>query len=160
MGTDPVDCASIAAASFRVVERARWSDVDAAGIVCYGAYLRFFEVAETELFRAVGLPLATVSQDHGLWLVRRRVECDFFRPVFLDDEVEVFAQVTAVGRTSLELGFFVRRMGESNFAAQSRYVLVAVERERLVPVPLPAGLRDPLSVLVRARTDDHRGDHG
>src|SRR5690606_36932280 len=59
------------AAPFRIVDRVRWSDVDAAGIVCYGAYLRFFELAETELFRASGLTVAYIQEHFGLWLVRR-----------------------------------------------------------------------------------------
>lgn len=129
-------------APFRVVERARWSDVDAAGIVCYGAYLRFFELAETELFRSLGLPVRTVPERYGVWFVRRRVECDFYRPVFLDDELHVFVHVAAVGRTSIELRFLARLAGSDELVAESRYVLVAVERDQLAAMPLPDGLRD------------------
>ena len=39
---------------FTIEERVRWGDVDAARIIFYGAYIRFFEIAETELFRAAG----------------------------------------------------------------------------------------------------------
>jgi acyl-CoA thioesterase FadM len=39
---------------FSIEERVRWGDVDAARIIFYGAYIHFFEYAETELFRAVG----------------------------------------------------------------------------------------------------------
>ena len=42
---------------FTIEERVRWGDVDAARIIFYGAYIRFFEIAETELFRSVGLAL-------------------------------------------------------------------------------------------------------
>lgn len=143
---DPAHMGSSAAAPFRVVDRARWSDVDAAGIVCYGAYLRFFELAETELFRAFGLPVAEIQQRYDLWLVRRRIECDFFRPVFLDDELEIFAYVAEMGRTSLVLDFLARRVGESGLVAKSRYALVAVRGNPLVPVPLPPDLREALPV--------------
>src|SRR2546425_3650192 len=37
-----------------IEEYVRWSDVDFAGIIFYGSYVRFFEIAETELFRACG----------------------------------------------------------------------------------------------------------
>ena len=37
---------------FTIEERVRWGDVDAARIIFYGAYIRFFEFAETELFRS------------------------------------------------------------------------------------------------------------
>lgn len=41
---------------FTVDERVRWSVVDKAGIIFCGAYVRFFEIAEMELFRASGIP--------------------------------------------------------------------------------------------------------
>lgn len=130
---------------FRITERARWSDVDAAGIVCYGAYLRFFELAETELFRAGGLTVARLQQEYRLWLVRRRVECDFHHPILLDEEVEIFASVLKLGRTSLELAFQVRRLGDDAPAAAARYVLVAVGHELLRPVPVPDAVREMLA---------------
>ena len=47
---------------FTIDEYVRWSDVDPAGIIFYGAYVRFFEIAETELFRSAGLlTVAVVS---------------------------------------------------------------------------------------------------
>ncbi|HEX8361454.1 MAG TPA: thioesterase family protein [Longimicrobium sp.] len=132
------------ATPFVVRERVRWSDVDAAGIVCYGSFLRFFELAEGELFRAAGLP-HTVLDGEGVWLVRRRMECDFLRPARLDDELEVRATVAALGRTSVSLEFEIRGAAHDGASVLSRYTLVAVDRESLRPVPLPervrAGLR-------------------
>lgn len=128
-------------APFIVRERVRWSDVDAAGIVCYGMYLRFFELAESELFRMVGLPARVLSGTHGLWLVRRRIECDFLRPAPLDEELEISVQVAAIGRTSLELAFRVVGAGETAPTAIGRYVLVAVDRESLQPLPIPDPIR-------------------
>ena len=55
-------------AAFRVADYVRWRDVDAAGILCYGAYVRFFEIAETELFRAAGLPYGKVFEELGPFL--------------------------------------------------------------------------------------------
>ncbi|MGH7449590.1 MAG: acyl-CoA thioesterase [Longimicrobiales bacterium] len=133
-----------ASAPFVVRERVRWSDVDAAGIVCYGMYLRFFELAESELFRMVGLPVRTLSGIHGLWLVRRRIECDFLQPVCLDEELEISVHVAAIGSTSLELGFQVGRVGETVCTASGRYVLVAVDRESLQPLPIPDPIRTAL----------------
>lgn len=136
------------ATPFRIVDRARWSDVDAAGIVCYGAYLRLFELAETELFRAGGLTVAHLQQHFALWLVRRRVECDFYLSILLDEEVEIFAHVAALGRTSLELRFVVRRLGDREPAVEARYVLVAVDHEALRPVPVPEPVRAALAPWV------------
>ena len=127
-----------------VRERVRWSDVYAAGIVCFGMYLRFFELAESELFRTSGLPVRTLSETHRLWLVRRHIECDFFQPVFLDEELQIGVRVSRVGRTSLELTFHAGRVGESTPTATGRYVLVAVDRDSLKPVAIPDAVKTAL----------------
>ena len=42
-------------ARYTVEEYVRWEDIDAAGIINYQAYLRFFALAEAELLRSAGL---------------------------------------------------------------------------------------------------------
>lgn len=139
------------ASPFRIVDRARWSDVDAAGIVRYDAYLRFFMVAETELFRASGLTVTDFHEHFGLWLARRRIECDYYRPILLDEEVEVFVHLVALGRSSLELAFYLRRLGERELAAEGRYVLVAIDHQGLRSAPLPEPAREALGPWVMGR---------
>ncbi len=51
---------------FIISEYVRWGDIDLAGIICYGAYIRFFELAETEIFRAMGLPFGKVFEQLGI----------------------------------------------------------------------------------------------
>jgi len=63
----------------------RWGDVDAARIIFYGAYIRFFEFAETELFRSVGLPYGVMFDELDAWLPRAHLECDFRQAAQLDD---------------------------------------------------------------------------
>ncbi len=55
---------------YKIEERVRWGDVDAARIIFYGAYIRFFEFAETELFRAVNLPYSVMFDELDVWLPR------------------------------------------------------------------------------------------
>src|SRR2546422_5042455 len=50
-----------------IQEYVRWSDVDFAGIIFYGSYVRFFEIAETELFRACGLAYARVFDRYDIF---------------------------------------------------------------------------------------------
>jgi YbgC/YbaW family acyl-CoA thioester hydrolase len=60
--------------------------LDRAGIIYYGQYLRFFEIAETELFRAAGLSYSEVFDRFDIWLPRVQIHFDFRRPLKLDDE--------------------------------------------------------------------------
>ena len=135
-----------AAAPFRVREYVRWSDVDAAQIVCYGAYVRFFEIAETELFRAAGMPYGKVFDRLDLWLPRRALRFEFLAPAFLDDPLEVAIRVGHVGRTSLRLDFEVEREDAARTrTAEGDVVLVAIDRKNLRPRPLPAELVEALA---------------
>ena len=54
---------------FSVSEYVRWEDIDAAGIINYQAYLRFFGLAEVELFRSCGLSYKRLFDDLGVGFV-------------------------------------------------------------------------------------------
>lgn len=134
---------------FTIEERVRWGDVDAASIIFYGSYIRFFEIAETELFRSVGMPYGKVFDELDIWLPRVHLECDFHRAAQLDDLLEVSVSVGRLGRTSLRLDFEVRRkrddgMIEQDLMATAHFVLVSTERANLKPVPIPEELRRAL----------------
>ena len=134
---------------FTIEERVLWGDVDAARIIFYGSYVRFFEIAETELFRDVGMPYGKVFDGLDIWLPRVHLECDFHRPPELDDLLEVSVWVGKFGRTSMRLNFEVRRKREdgeieTDLMATAHFVLVSTRREGLNPVPVPEELRRAL----------------
>lgn len=123
----------------------RWGDVDAARIIFYGAYIHFFEFAETELFRAVGLPYSVMFDELDVWLPRAHIECDFRRAAQLDDLLEVAVYVGRIGTKSLRLNFEVRRKGESELVAEAHFILVAVRRDTFETVSVPDELKRRLA---------------
>jgi acyl-CoA thioester hydrolase len=127
-----------------ITERVRWGDVDAASIIFYGAYIRFFEIAETELFRAVGLPYSVMFDELDVWLPRAHLECDFKQAAKLDDLLEVCVYVGHIGTKSIRLNFEVYREGEPGLVADAHFVLVSVQRETFKTVPMPQTLIDRL----------------
>ena len=132
------------AGTFTIEERVRWGDVDAARIIFYGAYIRFFEIAETELFRAVGLPYSVIFDEIDLWLPRVHLECDFHRAAQLDDLLEVSVYVGRIGNKSMQLNFEVRRKGEEELVATAHFVMAAVRKDTFESVPVPDLLRQRL----------------
>jgi YbgC/YbaW family acyl-CoA thioester hydrolase len=130
---------------FTIEERVRWGDVDAARIIFYGAYIRFFEFAETELFRAVGLPYSVMFDELDVWLPRVHLECDFKRAAQLDDLLEVSVYVGRIGTKSLRLNFEVRRKSEPEPVAEAHFVLVAVRRDTFETVIVPEELKRRLA---------------
>jgi acyl-CoA thioester hydrolase len=130
---------------FTIEERVRWGDVDAARIIFYGAYIRFFEYAETELFREVGLQYGVMFDELKIWLPRVHLECDFKRAARLDDLLEVSVFVGRFGTRSMRLNFEVRRNGEEALIATAHFVLAAVNQDTFETVPIPAELRERLA---------------
>ena len=130
---------------FTIDERVRWGDVDAARIIFYGAYIRFFEIAETELFRAAGMDYGVMFDKADVWLPRVHLECDFHNAARLDDLLEVSVYVGRIGRSSMRLNFEVRRKGEEILIATAHFVLAAVKRDTFETVPVPQELRDRLA---------------
>ncbi|MBA3713802.1 MAG: acyl-CoA thioesterase [Pyrinomonadaceae bacterium] len=130
---------------YRIEERVRWGDVDAARIIFYGAYIRFFEFAETELFRSVGLPYGVMFDELDVWLPRAHLECDFRQAAQLDDLLEVSVYVGRIGTKSLRLNFEVRRKTEIALVAEAHFILVAVRRDTFETVNIPEELRQRLA---------------
>ena len=133
---------------YLIEERVRWGDVDAASIIFYGAYIRFFEFAETELFRSVGLPYGVMFDELDVWLPRVHLECNFRHAAKLDDLLEVSVWVGRIGTTSLRLNFEVRRKSEDTLVADAHFVLVAVRRDSFQTVPIPDELKQRLSSYI------------
>jgi YbgC/YbaW family acyl-CoA thioester hydrolase len=137
-----------------IEERVRWGDVDAARIIFYGAYIRFFEFAETELFRAVGLPYSVMFDELDVWLPRAHLECDFRRAAQLDDLLEVSVYVGRIGTKSLRLNFEVRRKGEEELTAEAHFILVAVRRDTFETVIVPDELKRRLAPYTAVTSDE------
>jgi YbgC/YbaW family acyl-CoA thioester hydrolase len=125
---------------FIIEEYVRWSDVDFAGIIFYGSYVRFFEIAETELFRACGLAYAQLFDRYDIFLPRKAVHSEFYSPARLDDRLRVATYIGRVGTKSMTLNFDVLRDDAPLLRAAAWMVLVCVDRRHLKPEPLPAGV--------------------
>jgi len=132
-------------APFIIEEYVRWSDVDFAGIIFYGAYVRFFEIAETELFRAAGLAYKHVFERYGVFLPRRAIQAEFFTPARLDDRLSVAAYIGRVGTKSMTINFDVVWGTPRKLGATGSQVLVCVGRDDLRPRPVPPKLLEALT---------------
>ena len=129
---------------FEVRDRVRWSDVDIAGIIYFGAYVRFIELAETELFRELGFPYARMFEQLDVWLPRVHLDFDFSRPARMDDELIVRTRVAKVGNSSITLQIDVHDAETDQIDASCRLIVATVDREKMKSRPIPAELRTAL----------------
>jgi YbgC/YbaW family acyl-CoA thioester hydrolase len=127
-----------------IEEHVRWSDTDCTEMMYYGQFLRLFDIADTDLFRAVGLPYAGVCDRLGIWLPRVQIHGDFRKPLVLDDLIEVSAYVGRFGSKSLTLQFEVTKKGETDLGARGHAVLACVNRSTFTSVAIPGELIDSL----------------
>jgi YbgC/YbaW family acyl-CoA thioester hydrolase len=129
---------------FSIDEPVRWSDVDAAGVVYFGAFVRFFEIAEEELFREAGVAYGVVFDRFDCWLPRVKYACEFRAPARLGDVLRVSAWVRHIGAKSITIEFAVDQKTGGR-VADCEIVLVCVGRSTWKGKPIPEGLRAALA---------------
>lgn len=80
-----------------------WEDTDAAGIVFYANYLKFFERARTEWLRVLGFGQQDLRTREGAVFVVAHTAVSYHAPARLDDELTITVTVQEAGRASLTL---------------------------------------------------------
>jgi YbgC/YbaW family acyl-CoA thioester hydrolase len=143
---------------FVISEYVRWGDVDLAGIICYGAYLRFFEIAETEIFRAVGLPFGEMFERYDMWLPRRVMHTEFRSPAGLDAQLEVRTYFSHVGTTSLTINFDIMNASGTALHADAYQVLACVDRAMLRKRALPSDVTAAIAPYVMSSDEARSGN--
>lgn len=139
---------------FRIRERVRWIDCDAAQIIYYGSYIRFFEIAETEMYRSVGLPYAVAFKTLNCFPIRGTYHCEYRYPAKLDDEMEIAIWVSRWGSKSFTISFRFMLVGTDTILAEGYCSLVTVGLDDKRPMPIPEILREKLALYTVIVADD------
>jgi acyl-CoA thioester hydrolase len=121
---------------FSARTRVGFSDTDAQGIVYYGRYLPYFDLARVEYHRMLGL-LGMDIGEPGVEFVTRACTIDYLAPAVFDDEIEVFVRVKRIGRTSAtyELAAYRTRDDQLLVTADQTLVLVDLDERKACPIP-------------------------
>jgi acyl-CoA thioester hydrolase len=127
--------------SFSAGTRVAFSDTDAQGIVYYGRYAPYFDVARVEYWRHLGFD--PHSDRTRTDFVMRAFDIEYHAPARFDDVLEVFARASRLGRTSITFEFaVVLADGTDTILATSTQTLVNVDLEARAPVEIDAATRD------------------
>ncbi|MBI2408367.1 MAG: acyl-CoA thioesterase [Gemmatimonadetes bacterium] len=135
---------------FSISDRVRWSDCDPLGIIHYSTYLRLFEVAEHEMFRACGLPFETLRKQGGVWLPRKALQVEFHSPAEMDEPVIIETWFSRVGQTSLTMRFEVYRDGDRAHRASGTLTVVCVHKDTMMKYPLPDDVRAKIAAFTES----------
>ncbi len=135
--------------------RVRWVDTDASGRIHYTAAFRYFEIAEWELFRKIGVPLRGHQGTFGF--PRVEVTANFHAPLYADDEITVHIHPTRVGNTSITFALEVLR--ETTRCISGTVTAVCVG-EQGRPIAVPDAIRQALAAAGGAGERELTGGEG
>jgi acyl-CoA thioester hydrolase len=118
---------------FSAFTRVGFSDTDAQGIVYYGRYLPYFDLARVEYERHLGL---LRREAIGKDLVMRSSSVVYEAPARFDEMLEVFVRTKRIGRTSITNEYCAYRIEDDVLmcSADQTLVLVAVPERRPTPI--------------------------
>ena len=98
------------AAEMRQRRQVLFSETDAAGIVHFSNYFRYFEDAEHALWREAGMTIHPA--DSGIGWPRVSASCDYHRPLRFEQEFEIAVQIREISRRTITYSGTISRNGE------------------------------------------------
>ena len=122
---------------FRWPIRVYYEDTDAAGVVYYANYLKYFERARTEWLRSLGFGQKALARDYNVIFVVRAVNIKYLRPAQFDDELTVEAAIAEQPRASIVFTHALKRADETLATAQIHVTCVNTQTFRPVRIPEP-----------------------
>jgi acyl-CoA thioester hydrolase len=122
---------------YSALARVGFSDTDAQGVVYYGRYMPYFDLARTEYHRHLGrVSLGDVD------FAMRAVAVDYVAGARFDDLLEIFVRVERIGTTSITYDHAAYRVDDDGSdtlmaTAKATLVCIALDERRATPVPGP-----------------------
>lgn len=134
--------------SFKTSFRVAWVDTDAAGVVHYSNYFRFFERAEEEFYASLGFTFVDIRES-GLWFPRVEACCQYKKPSHFNDLLEVAVSVEELREKVVKLGFEVTNKSSGDLLAVGHMVIVAADKQAGKATKIPSNIFEKLRPLAK-----------
>ena len=134
---------------YSALTRVGFSDTDAQGIVYYGRYLPYFDLARVEYHRHLGL--LRIDEEHEL--VMRASTVEYLAPARFDDLLEVFVRTARFGTTSVTYEFAAYRVEDDALMVTAKQALVLVDLDERRAQPIPGRMKEIVAAFERADLD-------
>jgi acyl-CoA thioester hydrolase len=96
------------------------------GVVYHGNYLRFFEIARTEMLRSLGLPYAELESS-GYMLPVLESYAEYLVPARYDDEIVLHASIPVEMTVRLTISYIIERDGVTLATGWTRHAFVKAD---------------------------------
>lgn len=123
--------------------RVGFSDTDAQGVVYYGRYMPYFDLARTEYHRHLGH--LTIRGEFAM----RASSVEYHAPARFDDLLEVFVRVERIGTTSVTYDHAAYRIDDAGdtLMATAKQTLVLIDLANRRPAPIPESFREQVQAF-------------
>jgi acyl-CoA thioester hydrolase len=128
---------------FSARTRVGFSDTDAQGVVYYGRYNPYFDLARVEYHRLLGVP----HQHTGGDFVMRANDVEYFAPARFDDELEIFVRISRIGRTSVTFEFAAYKIPDDTLAVTAHQTLVYIDLHERKAAIVPTAYRSTIAAF-------------
>jgi acyl-CoA thioester hydrolase len=126
---------------FRHRLRVRWSECDLQGVVFYPQYLAYLDHTVTELWRAGVGPYTEMISEHGVDMVVAEAGMRYRDSARFDDELEISANITRLGDTSITTEFRIERVADGTLLTEGELRHVFVDPKDFSKREMPARVR-------------------
>lgn len=123
---------------FHTTVRVAWGDTDAAGVVWFGTFCRYLEVAEAALFDASGRPLPAFFSEHQIVMPRTELKCVFRSPARFDDVLDVALGVESASERRIRFAYEIRQHTSGRLVSEGSYEIACVDKATFKGRPFPA----------------------
>lgn len=122
--------------------RVRWSEGDAQGIVFNARYLDYLEIAQSEYYRNLGILLYDEAQRTYFDTATVRITVEFKAPARVDELLDIYSRVAAIGKTSMTQRTEIYRDGTDELLTTGETVYVGYDSEKVVSRVVPDDVRE------------------
>ena len=126
--------------------RVRYDECDPMGFVHHANYMKYFEIARTDLYRAQGGNYRDFEAS-GLFVVVAKIECRYHMPARYDDLLLIVVKIDRITEAKIEQSYIVLR--DDTKIASGSVTLAVVDRDGKLQ-RIPDTLRDPLMKILAA----------
>ena len=136
--------------SFKTTYRISWVDTDAAQVVHFSNYFRFFERAEEEMYQQLGFTFNDIVKKYDFWFPRVEALCRFKAPSKYGDVLEILLTVEEIGDKAVKYNFNMVNQASGQLVVEGYVVVVVADKKLGKAVNIPKELVEKLAVYKKS----------
>ncbi|HLI46609.1 MAG TPA: thioesterase family protein [Geobacterales bacterium] len=123
-----------------------WVDTDALGIVHFTNFFRYFERAETEMLKRLGIDYNEIFEK-GYAIPRVEAFCKYYKPLRYGDQAKVLLRVSEIGDKHYKYSFEILNSKTNEKNAEGYVTIVFIDKAKFKAIQIPNFIREKLELI-------------